>query len=95
MDRREYVREQRQESSRHLREAIASARGRTRGMRRHRGAVRARGVRAAGRAARIQDGGQQYVWLEEGTKRNLKQFTSSVGPTRRGERRQASALEYF
>lgn len=95
VDRREYVREQRQERSRQLREAIGSARGRTRVMRRGRGAVRARGVRAANRAARIQDGGQQYVWLEEGTRRNLKQFTSSVGPTRRGERRQASALEYF
>ena len=95
VDRREYVREQRQESSRHLREAIGSARGRTHGMRRDRRAVRARGVRAADQAARIQDVGQQYVRLEEGTRRNLRQFTSSVGPTRRGERRQASALEYF
>ena len=57
--------------------------------------MRARRVRGANRAVRIQDGGQQYVWLEEGTRRNLKQFASSVGPTRRGERRQASALEYF
>lgn len=95
LDRREYVREQQQDSSRQLREAIGSARGRTCGMRRGRGAVRTRGVRAADRAAKLQDGGQQYVWLEEGTRGNLKQFTSSVGLTRRAERRQAIALEYF
>jgi len=93
--RREYVREQQQESSRQLREAIGSARGRTCGMRRDRGAVRTRGVRAADRAARLQDGGHQYVWLEEGTRGNLKQFTSSAGLTRRAERRQAIALGYF
>ena len=58
-------------------------------------AVRARGRRGGNRGARIQDGGQQYVWLEENTRRNLKQFTSAVGPTRRDERRQAGALEYF
>lgn len=94
-DRREYVREQRQERSRQLREAIGSTRGRTRGTRRGRGAVRARGRRGANQGARIQDGGQQYVWSEESTRRNLKMFSSAVGPTRRGERRQASALEYF
>lgn len=91
VDRREYVREQRQDRSRQLREAIGRARGRRRGQ----GAVRARGRRGGNRGARIQDGGQQYVWLEENSRRNLKQFTSAVGPTRRGERRQASALEYF
>lgn len=91
VDRREYVREQRQDRSRQLREAIGRARGRRRGQ----GAVRARGRRGGNRGARIQDGGQQYVWLEENSRKNLKQFTSAVGPTRRGERRQASALEYF
>ena len=86
LDGREYVREQQQDSSRQLREAIGSARGRACGMRRGRGAVRTREVRAADRAARLQDGGQQYVCLEEGTRGNLKQ---------RAERRQAIALEYF
>ena len=91
VDRREYVREQRQDRSRRLRETIGSARGRRGGQ----GALTARVRRGENRGARIQDGGQQYVWLEENTRRNLKQFTSAVGPTRRGERRQTSALEYF
>ena len=91
VDRREYVREQRQDRSRRLRETIGSARDRRGGQ----GALTARVRRGENRGARIQDGGQQYVWLEENTRRNLKQFTSAVGPTRRGERRQTSALEYF
>ena len=89
VDRREYGREQRQDRSPQLR-------SRTRPLAEHMVEdVRARGRRGGNRAASIQDGGQQYVWLEENTRRNLKQFTSAVGPTRRGERRQASALEYF
>ena len=70
VDRREYVREQRQVRSRQLREAIGRARGRRRGQ----GAVKAKGRRGGNRGARIQDGGQQYVWLEENTRRNLKQL---------------------
>ena len=57
--------------------------------------MRARGARGGNRGARIQDGSQQYVWLEEGSRRIFKTFTNSVGPTIRRERRQTSALEYF
>lgn len=94
VDCREFLRNERQERSRQLRQQINNARGRTHGFRGRRGARGARGARGP-RGARIQDGGQHFVWSEEQTRRNLKNFPSSVGPTRRGERRQASALEYF
>ena len=63
VDRREYGREQRQDRSPQLR-------SRTRPLAEHVVEdVRARGRRGGNRAARIQDGGQQYVWLEKNTRR--------------------------
>ena len=94
MDRREFLRNERQERSRQLRQQINNTRGRNCGFRGRRGARVARGARGP-RGARIQDGSKHFVWSEEQTRRNLKNITSSVGPTRRGERRQAAALEYF
>ena len=75
VDRREYLREQRQNRSKQLGETIGSACGRRRGQ----GVVRARGRR--GGEPRSQDPRWwQYAWLEENTRRNLKQFTSAVEP---------------
>lgn len=90
VDRREFLRNERQERSRQLHQQINNTRVRNRGFRGRRGARGARGARGP-RGARIQDGGKQFVWSDEQTRRNLKNFTSSVGPTRGGERRQAAA----
>ena len=42
-----------------------------------------------------EDGGQQYVWSEQASRRMLKLFNNCGGPTARGERRDKTALEYF
>ena len=91
VDRREYVREQRQDRSRRLRETIGSARGRRGGQ----GALRARVRRGENRGIRIQDGGQQYVWLEENTRRNLQVLLGQRDEVRGGRQVLLSTLNCF
>ena len=78
-DRREYVRKQRQDRSRKIREAISNARGRTRGTRRGQGAVRVRGRRGANRGARIQDGGHSIHLARRRHQKKLKNVYKCCG----------------
>ena len=94
-DRRENIRNQRHERARQARQHTVNNRGAHRRGRRGRRARRVRGTHAARQPAEIQDGGQQYVWSEQASRRTLKLFNNCGGPTARGERRDKTALEYF
>lgn len=86
---------QRQQTSSRLDRCAATSNSQTGGKIRGRAATRNKRVRCSRDQTARQDGSQLYKWSSQVTKRTLKQFTSSVGPTRRGRREETTALEYF